>query len=789
MRTAETVRLLRSPLAHTLLGDAVTMDLLARNGFRFLGVPAWVDRAALSSRVQRFRNTSRVDPTLARRESIRTISDSQLDAESVLREVTRLENPRHRFAAELFWPHVGESDFETIQHAGDLGSAEVLRACSASSRVRLDRALRAHARAIAHSCQAIEAELDFLEKLAGPPHGKWEEAIESWRGVWRSEEFWAYLRTRVDALDDPRLLHQDVDRARADLPGVLLGVQELLAERYASDEDYGNCVRHLNLIHESGFGDERIRAATWNAVKKVAGARLEDLQRRAKQTIADLPEDSSRQAFEAAVGPFIREAGDIQRLLSDRLQLPAEFLEQSAFDQFAEQIQKAANKKINYSDDERERNLLYCSMISKRLLSLPLSAGCRRTIEQSIRNDNRILYSTYGIAPADCPEALKCFFIDEADSCPDASLIIRMHRITSRRVEVNHASGSGGVQVHWEKARLLVPRSTLAQQHSNGGRVDIPIPEADYTPRQRESAATLENLEKAHRARQDTLRAAGDAEIRAEEHRRDDEIQAAGTRIGAALTKVRQAVTKESAGEKSQLQAETQRLGVDRKRAESAHEPAIETAKAKATHRKRQVSGVRGVLRIEMPVLCVACLAAWLATSDVGGIAISGALVAVVTGKVVRRMIVSSVDRVVASAERARDVEVAGVVEASGKKEKEIRRAAESRRRTLKANGDALEVEKKRIGEAAQKRVDLVRQGVEEKRRQQEVAFAERTKTLRADLVRSVQVKKESQKNQFPACRAAKSKGFKEGTKPSSSDMQMTDAERFEVMMRLRAGF
>ena len=69
------------------------------------------------------------------------------------------------------------------------------------------------------------------------------------------------------------------------------------------------------------------------------------------------------------------------------------------------------------------------------------------------------------------------------------------------------------------------------------------------------------------------------------------------------------------------------------------------------------------------------------------------------------------------------------------------------------------------------------------------MAFAERTKTLRADLVRSVQVKKESQKNQFPACRAAKSKGFKEGTKPSSSDMQMTDAERFEVMMRLRAGF
>src|ERR1041385_4832449 len=84
---SEVNRLRRATLGPTLLGEPVQLDFYARNGFRFLAVPAWVDSASLTLRAQQFRNIVRLDATRARENAIRTIGDDHLDSETMLSAV------------------------------------------------------------------------------------------------------------------------------------------------------------------------------------------------------------------------------------------------------------------------------------------------------------------------------------------------------------------------------------------------------------------------------------------------------------------------------------------------------------------------------------------------------------------------------------------------------------------------------------------------------------------------------------------------------------------------------
>jgi hypothetical protein len=787
-RPAETGRLLRSPLAAPLLGETLPLDLFAQNGFRFLGVPAWLDRAALSSRAQRFRNTWRVDAALARLHAIRTISDNHLDPDVPLQAVSRLDNPRHRFIAELFWVHVAEPDFADILNAGDLGSAAIARIFDGGGRDPLDQVLRTHVVALSRHCQAIEAELDFLDHRADPPAGQWERALDSWRAVWQSDVFWAYLRQRVATLDDPRLLDQDVDRARAELPSVLLGLHEALAERYAALENYMDCARHLNLIRGSAFSADHIRAATATAVKKVAGTRLEDLQRRVKQATTEMKGAASRATFDRAVAPLLQEAQEIRLLLAEQLELPDEFLEVSAFDRLADLIQQAANKKINYADEERERNILYCSTISRRLLTLPLSGGARRIIEQSILSDSRILYTPIGMEGPTYPEALKCFFVDGADADPDASLVIRMYRITTREVQVNQARGSAGVRVAWRAVRLLVPRSKIAAQHAGAGAVTIEAAEADYTPAQRKTAARLKQKEHEHRDARQAIRDAGEDSAREEAEQSRAAIASAKERGGAALADAQHALAKESQAEATRVAAEKQRLDTEQHAIRARYEPAVKAARALAKKQTSRLSGVTGFASIDVPFAAVATLAFWLASRDISGAALGGVLAGVVLGRLLRLIVSSSIARTAAGPERVRDAALKSAALASAKKEQEIHDASEKRGRPWKKAVEAFDVEVARLDAAGRKKVEGIHKAINEQCQKADRAFEQRVASMRAELVRTVQARKESQKTEFPAYRAAKSKGFKEGTEASASEMEMTQSERTEALLRLRIG-
>src|SRR5205807_1331327 len=209
-------------------------------------------------------------------------------------------------------------------------------------------------------------------------------------------------------------------KARSELPFLILGPHEILAARYASVGSYQDCKRHLDLIAQSGFPDEVVRVSTWNAVKEVAGAKLEDLCRRAKQEFDEVKERASKATFDRMVGPMLHEAGNVRELLMDRLQLAESVLEESAFDRLALTIKESVDKKINYEGEDRERSILYSSKVFKRLLDFPLSSQVRHQIQQAIQEDNRYLYSLFNIAPGSLPQALECFFLSGAEADPEA---------------------------------------------------------------------------------------------------------------------------------------------------------------------------------------------------------------------------------------------------------------------------------------------------------------------------------------------------------------------------------
>jgi hypothetical protein len=787
-RLADTGRLLRSPLAATLLGEPLTMDLFAQNGFRSLAVPAWLDRAELSTRVQRFRNTWRLDPALARRHAIRTITDTHLAPDAPLQAVSRLDNPRHRFISELFWVHVPEPEFSAILAAGDLRAPAILRDFSAGVGDELATILRTHVVALSLHCQALEAELDLIEHRGGSPNGHWEHALRSWRDVWRSDTFWSYLQRRVAALDDPRLIDQDVARARAELPGVLLSLHAVLAERYAALENYPECVRHLDHIRASAFPADDIRTAMLGAVKKVVGARLEDLLRRARQTSDDMAAGVSRRVFEAAVAPLLADARSIQQLLIEQLELPEEYLELSAFDEFAQQVQKAVDKKVSYADEERERNLLYSSTMSRRLLSLPLSGAVRRTFAQSILSDSRMLYTQFGMEDA-YPDATKCFFVEGAPADPEASLIVRMYRITDRDIQVDRLRGSAGIRVSYRQVRLLVPRSVLAAEHAGGGTVRFETAEVDYTPAQREAAQRLKRLGVEHRRAEQLRRDSTEENVRAEEEQTRAAVETATEKAGPALTEARRALASEAQREVAQRTAERQRLEGQQRAIRTRYEPRLQAARAHAEERNRRLSGGKALVSIDVPLASVAVVALALSvwrTTPAWLILAIGIVFGLLTGRLARRLARATIERDVSRLAKERDAELQVAAGRAAERERELHDATETRCRPWKETVRALDREVARLEELGRQRVSAIRRTTDEQARKAKEAFEASATALRAELSRTVKAKRETAKTDFPAYQGAKGKGFKEGSEPSGSEMQMTESERMQALRRLR---
>src|SRR5262249_27735986 len=116
-------RLLSALLPTSLLGERLPLDFYARIGFRFLAIPARTEASVVAAHWQRFRSLLKVSPDRALSMKIRTIPDEHLKHDDVFAAVAALENPRHRFIAELFWPDLSEEDFSILRTSLDLTAA------------------------------------------------------------------------------------------------------------------------------------------------------------------------------------------------------------------------------------------------------------------------------------------------------------------------------------------------------------------------------------------------------------------------------------------------------------------------------------------------------------------------------------------------------------------------------------------------------------------------------------------------------------------------------------------
>lgn len=786
----KTERLLASFLSTTILGELLPMDYYARVGFRFLSLPAWADSAALTTRMQQFRSLYKVDQSRARAKVLATIRDAQLDAEMVLEAVSKLESPRHRFIAELFWPHIAEAEFDGIRQAGSLASNLSFPLPSGEKPGSLCTAQVLHAMALSCHCRVIEEELKFLDSGGIPPDGTWGDAISRWRKVCEYDAFWHYLTRRVEKLDDPRLRQEDVRSARAEIPRIILGLNELFAEGYSASGQFHECTRHLKLIRYSGFSKEVIESASASAVRRIVGKRLEKLLRQAQQGIESMQAKTSRGAFKKVVEPFLAEAREIQEFLVRQLEIPEELLSHSAFDPLAETLLRGLDNKLSYEGEERERNFVYASVFCRWIMVFPLSGEVRRRVEQSIRDNGRYLYSRYGLEATKCPDPSQCFFLEGAEADPDASKVVPLYRITGRKVEVNRYSSSWGVRVSYESSRLIIPCSRAAAS-AKRGKVELDVPEQQYTPAQTAAAQQLKQMEAAHKQELVRIERERDAAVHAEENRTSRELEevrsASSDKVGAA----RRAVEQEKAEEQRQLGAEQERKNQELDRLKKELEPRTREATAKAKRLKDLFAGRKGFLKIELPAFALVgaafLISGWPEAMPAQVLLSVGS--AWLAGRFLRRQLDQAAQRVSRGAEKAYAAAQRKCEMESKRRTAEINRISTQRCAPHDAGlADAQKGEEK-IRKEGQGRRERTLSSWNEKIQHFKDEFAKDSQKLRAQLRRVVDIKDiDSRKKEFPPLKAAMGSGLKEGKEPSSWEMEPTASERTEAEIQILLG-
>jgi len=164
----------------------------------------------------------------------------------------------------------------------------------------------------------------------------------------------------------------------------------------------------------------------------------------------------SRIRFATLYDPILEEAMRIPKTLGQILGLDGDLVESSQFDEFCALMQRKLDTKLDYQTDDRARTLLYSMLVTKKLLTLPLSEGLRMKLGQELKNNVGYLYdrkiAAIGIDPT------LCYFLSGEPADPDASIVWDMHKDTQVR----------GKSVMWTKMKMLVPRSKLAEQAHSG---------------------------------------------------------------------------------------------------------------------------------------------------------------------------------------------------------------------------------------------------------------------------------------------------------------------------------
>jgi hypothetical protein len=779
-------RLLGTPLSNQLLGEDMSADLYARNGFRFVGARASADPTVLESGSQLFRNRLKIDPAAAVQSCIQTGYDLlvRLEVEDIKECVSDLNNPRRRLLCELFWPHVSDDLFDHMKNNRHVASPQVMQALTQAAGRSNGRTgvLIRHALAVAHHNRALAHELAFIAGEVEWSDEHWASALSFWGEVLEADVFWDYLRERVKGFDDLRLHPDDVEVLRIQLPAIILGFHTLFAQAYAKAEAPATCFRHVGIINRCGLSVAARQEALRSTVRVLANARLEPLIQRANAELSPASGKLGRKPFDAACSPILSDAFAVLKYLVDTLNLPGNLVELAEFDSFCETILGAVAGHLDYSTDDRLRSILYSMLVSKRMLGLPMSLTMRQKLEKSIRDDIEILYRGF-LPPSPDFDPTRCWFMESEEPDPDACIELSVYKIVETR----------GASVRWESRRVLVPRSKHAKLVHEGKLKVTDIEEDKLDAEGQALLAQIRDAESKCKAIVATETRDREVEIKREESALKTALAQYDRRVAAQVVADERHLAEVKRHTDRQIELEHQRR--DNAIADVTRRSAQRTAQAQAAHNRavERNKGLRGGRRLEMPLMMAAVsilgmvgfmlsLAdSWLtlAAVDVSLSVIFG----LGMGRVVRGRRVGASSAALAAVRKAIEREIDAVKRESQQAVKKLEQQATRAGAEAAARLKQVATEKARLTKESENRMAAIRSKHEQAIDKAQKAAAVQIRPWQKRLTDRVRGKPESAKKDFPPYTKAKSSGYRDGAKPSDREVNDLVQREFNRMM------
>ncbi|CAK0758896.1 hypothetical protein CCP3SC5AM1_250002 [Gammaproteobacteria bacterium] len=485
-------RLLATPIGINLLRIDLTLDLYAKNPFRILVTPAWLEDDRRDALIQRFRNLYKLRPEAAMKNVLRIGYEEFTEIHDPIKFLNDLREPRRRLVWELFWPHVGQEDFNGISAKGALTiptndlfltsisldekattSTPIAREKENSERERLTAAaLEAHTLAILYQNRALAIELLINHattestrahscRLEADEH--WRKSLEYWAATKVNPLFWEYIKTRIKIFDDPQLHSLHLEPLRDQLPAAILAFNATFVRAYVGAGCIEDAARHVRLIGVNSFHLPDQRAIMVGLLREVMNAWLNPLvQKLENQRPRQIAPWKEAQEW---LIPIIESAEKLPAEMKEKFAVDETIITEIHFDLLAEKVFNGMTAEVIDYQQSNSRALLFSILVCRRILRLPISTSLRRRVEERRSEYTENLYGRFHINAhqARLLDPGECWFLPGESADPESSILLPVYKITSEK----------GKQLLWHSREVLVPRSYLAKTLNFGNTVEV----------------------------------------------------------------------------------------------------------------------------------------------------------------------------------------------------------------------------------------------------------------------------------------------------------------------------
>lgn len=417
-----------------ILIQAAVPEIYRINAFRISGLTVNASTREITSQLQKNQMVEKYGDKSIKKDSPFPIIPPP-DTDQIRQALHRLHDPETRLIDEFFWfwPHSIESDkmdgaLDSLSR-NDIKSAESIwinyEATLTESNVSR------HNLAVLSHLMALDIELNgknLTENEIQKRNKHWNDAFKRWKLLFDHEGFWSRLVARVRQMDDPRLTTGFVRRLRESLPSAILQINAQLALNAAEIGDEAEAKRHLQALHNSGFGTD----AGLLAIKKV----VEPLRNRIKIICKSYTNDTypDSQSELIASRKLIEQTKNLLRILDILLPGESSIIE-GAHDEVA---LKALSLVISYANKTEDWEEALNIIDDIKLIVIGESASLRVNMNYDIFKKNieyDLIYNT-------------CFYCKKNKADNNSVVEIKMHGDIQRTY----------TKVNWKFITVKVPR-------------------------------------------------------------------------------------------------------------------------------------------------------------------------------------------------------------------------------------------------------------------------------------------------------------------------------------------